>query len=191
MLAAHQRDAVARVLSLLRESRGAVLADDVGLGKSFIAAEVMRQFDDVDLIVPAALVGQWRETLAAFAVRARVVTHDALVRDPFVAEPRERLVVVDEAHAFRNPHTQRYAALARRTAGARVLLVTATPVCNGAGDLEALLRLIARDDLLAGAGVPSMDAAFAMRDREQLAEIDRKIGRQGEVRIMVLPPVLR
>jgi superfamily II DNA or RNA helicase len=171
MLAAHQNEAVARVLALLRECRGALLADDVGLGKSFIAAEVMRRFEDVDLIVPAALVGQWGETLAAFDVCARVITHDALVRDPFVAEPRERIVVVDEAHAFRNPHTQRYAALARRTAGARVLLVTATPVCNGADDLEALLRLIARDDLLAAAGVPSIDSAFALRDREQLAEI--------------------
>lgn len=176
MLAAHQIDAVERVLELLAARRGALLADEVGLGKSFIAAEVMRRLHRdlnarCDLVVPAALVEQWSETLRSFDVQANVLTHDGLVRDPFFPEARERVVVVDEAHAFRNPRTQRYAALARRTAGARVLLVTATPICNGAGDLEALVRLIARDDLLAAAGVPSIDVAFATRDRELIAAV--------------------
>ena len=171
MLAAHQSEAAARALALLRAHRGGILADDVGLGKSYVAAEVMRAFAEVDLVVPAALVTQWRETLAQFGVQATLLTHDALLRDTFVAEARERLVVVDEAHAFRNPDTQRYAALARRTAGARVLLVTATPVCNGLGDLEALVRLIARDDALAGEGIPSIDVAFETRDRELIAAV--------------------
>jgi superfamily II DNA or RNA helicase len=186
VLAAHQTDAVARALELLATRRGVLLADDVGLGKSFVAAEVMRRFrldghlegridgrvdGRVDLIVPSALLAQWRETLDAFDVRANLLTHDGIVRDPFFAEPRERMVVVDEAHAFRNPCTQRYAALARRTTGARVLLVTATPICNGLRDLEALIRLIARDDLLRDAGVPSIDVAFATRDRELIATI--------------------
>lgn len=171
MLAAHQTDAVERALALLAARRGVLLADEVGLGKSFVAAEVMRRFEHVDLIVPAALVDQWRETIEAFGVRANLLTHEGVVRDPFFAEARERVVVVDEAHAFRNPRTRRYAALARRTTGARVLLVTATPICNGLGDLEALVRLIARDDLLRDAGIPSIDAAFAARDRELIATI--------------------
>ncbi|HEX6639956.1 MAG TPA: helicase-related protein, partial [Thermoanaerobaculia bacterium] len=92
-------------------------------------------------------------------------------------------------HAFRNPYTQRYAALARRTAGARVLLVTATPVCNAIADLEALLRLIARDDLLADLGIPSIDVAFALRD---LAAIDVIVNALVIRRDRsVLPPELR
>lgn len=166
MLAEHQTDAVARCLDLLRTRGGVILADDVGLGKSFIAAEVMKSFSDVELIVPASLVEQWRALTGA-----RILTHGAIAGDPFVPQPGERLIVVDEAHAFRNPATQRYAALARRTAAARVLLVTATPVCNGASDLEALLRLIAADDLLADLGVPSIDAAFENRDREAIGII--------------------
>ncbi|HET8798280.1 MAG TPA: DEAD/DEAH box helicase [Thermoanaerobaculia bacterium] len=175
MLAEHQNDAVARVLRLLETRGGALLADDAGLGKSFIAAEVMRRFaasgGSCELVVPAALVAQWRETLLRFDAEARILTHDALVRDPFVAQPVRRLVVVDEAHAFRNPRTQRYAALARRTVAARVLLVTATPVCNTLGDLEALLRLIVRDDVLAIDGVPSIDAAFEARDAATVGRI--------------------
>jgi SNF2 family DNA or RNA helicase len=170
MLAEHQSVAVERVLQLLETRGGCVLADDVGLGKSFVAAEVMRRFDgECELIVPASLVAQWRETLAQFRTGATILTHDS--SGQCVADGKRRLVVVDEAHAFRNPRTQRYAALARRTAAARVLLVTATPVCNGAGDLEALLRLIARDDLLADLGVPSIDAAFESRDFETIERI--------------------
>ncbi|HEX7829448.1 MAG TPA: DEAD/DEAH box helicase [Thermoanaerobaculia bacterium] len=172
MLADHQRDAVARVLRLLDTRGGALLADDVGLGKSFVAAEVIRRFGgDAELIVPAALVAQWRETLAHFDADARILTHDAIVRDPFVPQPVRRIVVVDEAHAFRNPRTQRYAALAQRTIAARVLLVTATPVCNAIADLEALLQLIARDDLLGDCGVPSIDVAFESRDLDAIARI--------------------
>ncbi|HEX9985337.1 MAG TPA: DEAD/DEAH box helicase [Thermoanaerobaculia bacterium] len=193
MLADHQLAAVARLRELLAKRRGALLADDVGLGKSFIAAalaaEVCGRGGEVDLVVPVALVEQWRETLQRFGVTANVLTHDALAGAPFVPLPRDRLVIADEAHAFRNPRTRRYAALARRSVGAQLLLVTATPVCNGIDDLEALVRLIARDDLLADAGVPSIDAAFAARDREQLARIVAVlvIRRQRDV----LPDALR
>lgn len=172
MLAEHQAIAVARVLDLLHRHRGALLADDVGLGKSFVAAEVARRCgSEVELIVPAALVEQWRETLARFGVTARILTHDAIAGDPFVPLPRDRLVIVDEAHAFRNPRTRRFDALARRTIAAKVLLVTATPVCNGLGDLEALVSLVARDDLLAACGIASIDAAFAAKDADAIETI--------------------
>jgi superfamily II DNA or RNA helicase len=172
VLAEHQRDAADRALALLRTRGGVLLADDVGLGKSFVAAEVMRRMQCVvELIVPAALVEQWRETLVMFEVDALVLTHDAIASERFVPHRGERLVVVDEAHAFRNPRTQRYAALARRTAGARLLLVTATPVCNSLRDLEALVQLLARDDLLADRGVPSIEHAFVMRDTEAIQRI--------------------
>jgi SNF2 family DNA or RNA helicase len=189
VLAEHQRAAAGRAVELLHSLGGVLLADDVGLGKSFIAAEVMRRLGNgIDLIVPAALVEQWRETLHTFNVEATLLTHTGIVSDPFV--PRAgRLVVVDEAHAFRNPKTERYAALARRTAGARVLLVTATPVCNSLGDLEALVRLIARDDLLAPHGVPSIEHAFAMRDQDSIERIvSALVIRRGR---SVLPDALR
>jgi superfamily II DNA or RNA helicase len=218
VLAEHQREAADRAVELLRVRGGVLLADEVGLGKSFVAAEVMRRWGEAELIVPAALVEQWRETLIEFAIDVRILTHDGIASDPFVplrdesavggrrsavekpgassdplptadCRPLTRLVVVDEAHAFRNPRTQRYAALARRTAGARVLLVTATPVCNSIGDLEALVRLIARDDLLADAGVPSIDVAFASRD---LLAIDAIVNALMIRRDRgVLPPELR
>jgi superfamily II DNA or RNA helicase len=174
LLADHQRDAVRRCVDRLDRYGGVLLADDVGLGKSFVAAAVAKRFaGDVDLIVPRGLIAQWRETLRSFELdHVRIETHDALARSRLVPDPSTpRLVIVDEAHAFRNPQTLRYDALARRTVAARVLLVTATPLCNSARDLHALLRLALRDDALAECGVASIDLAFETGDRAAVEEI--------------------
>ncbi len=175
MLAEHQREAVGRATELLDRTGGAILADEPGLGKSFIAAEIARhrqmQGSVIEAIVPPSLAGQWNETLRRFGVSAKIVTHDAIITDPSVPEPRPRLIIVDEAHGFRNPKTQRYDALARRSPGARLLLVTATPLCNSPRDLRALIDLIAADDALSSRGVPSIDAAFDGGDRQAIARV--------------------
>ncbi len=191
-LAPHQCAAVTRALSLIGRYGGAILADEVGLGKSFVAASVAAHFQRggsaVEVIVPASLTVQWRETLRDFAVEARIITHDALAGDPIVGHG-DRLIVVDEAHAFRNRHTQRWGALARRSVCARLLLVTATPICNSVDDLLALVSLIAADDALRLRGVASIDDAFVSRDARALDVIVRElvIRRERDV----LPPELR
>lgn len=167
LLAEHQLDAAERLVPLLRRYGGAILADEPGLGKSFVAADVARRWwiagAKIEVVVPASLVDQWRDTLRRFCVTATVFSHGRLLRDEERPEAK-RLLIVDEAHVFRNRETRRHAALARRSVGACLLLVTATPICNGPADLESLLRLIVRDDALAGGGVPSIDAAFLQRD---------------------------
>ncbi|HEX7677916.1 MAG TPA: helicase-related protein [Thermoanaerobaculia bacterium] len=190
-LARHQRDAVERALALIARHGGAILADDVGLGKSYIAASVAAEWQcrgsDVEIVVPASLTGQWRETLREFCIDARIITHDALATDPSLGEG-ERFIVIDEAHAFRNRRTQRWSALARRSMASRLLLVTATPICNSADDLLALIALIAADDTLRCSGVASIDDAFAVRDGPSLDTIVRElvIRRERDV----LPPDL-
>lgn len=167
-LADHQSVAVTRVLELLEEFGGVLLADEPGLGKSFIAAAVARALSDqrfaTELVVPASLLEQWRRTLDQFEVDARLQSHDSLLSERWVPRAGRRLLVVDEAHAFRNPRTRRYDALARRSIGSRLLLITATPFCNRAEDLLALLALIAPDDALRRCGVPSIRRAFDDHD---------------------------
>lgn len=172
-LAPHQIEAVQRLRALLASRRGAILADDVGLGKSHVAAEIARASRaEVQLIVPAALIEQWRETLAMAEARVAIVTHDSLLSDPRLPDPsRERLLIVDEAHAFRNPATQRWAALARRSIAAELLLVTATPLCNSMDDLHALVMLIAADDAVRECGVASIEEAFRRRDVVEVRRI--------------------
>ena len=162
-----------RAVAAIDAFGGVILADEAGLGKSFVAAAVAKRFaGEVDLIVPASLVPQWQRTLRQFQVEANIETHDALAHSLRIADPAvPRLVIVDEAHAFRNPATQRYDALARRTLAASVLLVTAMPLCNSARDLHALLALIVRDDVLLDRGVPSIDLAFEAHDRDAIEHV--------------------
>lgn len=163
-LAPHQIPAHARLLAILDRFGGAVLADAVGLGKSYVAIAVARSLDaPLTVAVPGVLVPQWRTLMSRLGIVGRLLTHESLSRE----RARERLarrpgaeaaplLIVDEAHRFRAPDTRRYRALARLAVGARVLLVTATPVHNRPGDLLHLLRLFLRDDALVGLGVPSL-----------------------------------
>ena len=158
-LAPHQVPATERLLGILARHGGALLADAVGLGKSYVALAVALVLGEpFALVVPAVLVRQWRALLEEHGAEAPILTHESLsastVRLP--NRPTVRLFVVDEAHRFRNPATNRYRALAKFVVGARVLLVTATPVHNRIADLFHLFRLFLRDHDLTALGVPSL-----------------------------------
>ena len=161
-LAPHQVRAARRLDAILERHGGALLADAVGLGKSYMALGVaLARREPFALVVPAVLVDQWRALLARYHADAPVITHEALSRDDvrLTARPPVRLFIVDEAHRFRNRSTRRYRALAKAVIGARVLLVTATPIHNRLGDLFHLFHLFLRDDALIALGLPSLRRA--------------------------------
>src|SRR5207245_2933071 len=163
-LAAHQRPAADRLTAILERYGGALLADAVGLGKSYVALAVaLARSEPLSLVVPGVLVPQWRALLARHNAAAPIITHEWLsTRDYRHLPPSTapyRLVVVDEAHRVRNPQTRRYHALAKLVVGARVLLVTATPVHNRLADLFHLFRLFLRDHELAALGIASLRRA--------------------------------
>ena len=70
-LAPHQERAVGWIARRLARYRGALLADEPGLGKSWVAATVVRERlqlgESVELIVPASLQSMWREVLGVEA----------------------------------------------------------------------------------------------------------------------------
>ncbi|HEY0594121.1 MAG TPA: helicase-related protein [Thermoanaerobaculia bacterium] len=161
LLYPHQAFGARRLLDLLARFGGALLFDGVGMGKSFTAAAVAREWrgrGPVAVSVPAPLVGPWRATLARFGVDAEVVSHDRLASFPACATGS--LLVVDEAHRFRNAGTWRYRILAERAGRAALVLVTATPLCNRLDDVRTLVRLAFADDALKEFGVPSLDFVF-------------------------------
>ena len=158
-LAPHQVRAFDRIHAIVRRFGGAVLADAVGSGKSYIALAVAHATAaPLVLVVPAVLVDQWRALIARLSLPARIETHERLSRDrkSLRSFAPGSFVVVDEAHHFRNAETQRYGTLARLAVHSRVLLVTATPVHNRPADLLHLLRFFLRDDALVAFGVPSL-----------------------------------
>ncbi len=140
-LAPHQADAVARLREIIADYRGAMLADEVGMGKTYTALAVARTFASFFVVGPASLRGLWADALGLSGLRGRFLSFESLSRSRPDVAPRDAIVIVDEAHHVRNPRTRRYDALARFVAGARVLLLSATPIHNRPGELRAQLAL--------------------------------------------------
>ncbi|HSH44813.1 MAG TPA: SNF2-related protein, partial [Longimicrobiales bacterium] len=162
-LADFQEAAVTRARAVMRTRGGVVIADDVGLGKSYVALALVEEAlcagQEAALIVPASLRPMWRRLLSGLEGRERVhlATHTQLSRGSHpVGVARASLLVVDEAHAYRNPRTRRYRTLLELCAGARVAMLTATPVNNDPADLANLVRLFAADDAFRDVGVSSL-----------------------------------
>jgi SNF2 family DNA or RNA helicase len=164
----HQIETVRRVLRHFRG--GVLLADEVGLGKTIEAGLLLREYllrgmiKRVLILVPPALVSQWREELSTkfgldFATAEsgqnipdgfwretdRVLASLSLAKGPrhfeAVSACSWDLVVVDEAHHCRNRTTRNWQlvnALKRK----RMLLLTATPVQNDLLELYNLLTLL-------------------------------------------------
>ena len=131
-LANFQIDAVSRGLAMIEAFAGCYIGDVVGLGKTYIGAELLRQLrvsypnDGQPLILcPAGLIPMWRRFNEEFGLGAEVVSHSMIraVPDPDFDEDLGRYVdaqppehglilqehfanrgpvLVDEAHNFRN-----------------------------------------------------------------------------------------
>lgn len=136
----HQRSAVGRIQRAISEHGGALLCDDVGLGKTYVALAVAARYDTVTVIAPASLTDMWLHALATTRVSAELVSIESLGRTG-PPERRRNLIIVDEAHNFRNICTRRYSTLARLCMLTPVLLLTATPLHNSRDDVTALAAL--------------------------------------------------
>ncbi len=156
----HQAASLRRVLAAISRYRGAILADPVGSGKTYVAlaaARVVNSMGATVCLVPATLVGQWRTVAARLGFAVHVVSHQQVSRGNLPRNTRG-LVVIDESHHFRNPATRRYRHLAPWLIGRPTLLLTATPIVNRLEDLAHQLLLGIRDDVLLADGVVSLRA---------------------------------
>ncbi len=178
-LTTFQNDGIFRAERILEKHHGVIIADGVGLGKTYIAGEILRQAirerrQRVLLIGPAALRdGMWASFQDRFQLYFESVSYEQVAADKklggngnhLLHEPDEySLVVIDEAHAFRNPNTRRAQALRLLLQGQPpkdLVLLTATPVNNSLWDLYYLLSyFIGHDAVFAGAGIPSLKERF-------------------------------
>lgn len=166
-LAPHQEHAVEWIDRRLELYGGAILADEPGLGKSWVAATVVRERirrgESAELIVPASLRSMWKEVRAAFSIEATIVTHEVVRRGGRSADEAD-FIVVDEAHRFRNEGTRGWNRLGRRLIGTRALFLTATPIWNAPSDLLALLRLLVADDVLRRSGLASIELGLGSEE---------------------------
>src|SRR5688572_17256933 len=136
----HQTSAVERLIAALQDFGGAILCDQVGMGKTFVALAVARCFARRLVVAPASLESMWRDAVERTDVHADFISYERLSRSD---APGSRLdvLILDEAHHARNPAARRYRRIAKLVRKAHVLMLTATPVHNRRADLEALLSL--------------------------------------------------
>lgn len=152
----HQQSAVTRLRAVMHEFGGALLADDAGLGKTYVAAAIASDASQPLIVAPASLRAMWADALHATGVHAELTSYSSLSRGGGPRGPFD-LLVLDEAHHARTPTTRRYARLAELSHSARVLLLSATPIHNTHRDLGALFALFL------GARAWTMDAAELAR----------------------------
>ena len=167
----YQRDAATGIINKLETFNGCILADSVGLGKTFTALAVVKYYElrnkSVLVLCPKKLAENWlnynRNLTTNPFVKDRfnfdVLCHTDLqrTRGESFGIPMDRvnwgnydLVVIDESHNFRNNQVfkdkeTRYQALMNKVIRAgvktKVLMLSATPVNNKFADLRNQLAL--------------------------------------------------
>ncbi len=179
-----QRHGLGRAKNILKDYNGVLIADEVGLGKTFIAGELILEAtrdrrQRVLVVTPATLRdGPWKTFRDDHNLNIELVSFDDLARDEnlnrdskrstgqkLAAEPDEyAMVVVDEAHNLRNPSSQRALAMRNLLNGSppkQLILMTATPVNNSLWDLYYLLTyFLVSDGQFADVGIRSLREHF-------------------------------
>ena len=180
VLAKYQRDGYLGVIKRANNHGGAFLCDGVGLGKTFVGLMLIERFvqhenKNVALFVPKAAKGPvWErelqkrlpEVFKGFS-RLKLFSHTDLLRDKLqdeLEQVREQahIVIIDEAHHFRNTGTRgdnegdrksRYWRLYDILEGKQVFHLTATPINNSLHDFRHMVELFSRlkPDYFAGA----------------------------------------
>lgn len=141
----YQEDAVKSAIRILNTYNGVILSDVVGLGKTNITCALLSQYPNEKKLIlcPPPLMDNWNNTLNKYGVtncNGNVRSMGEI--DKINPEDFENgIIVIDEAHRFRNSETTTYATLSKICLNKRVVLVSATPYNNKFDDIFSLIKL--------------------------------------------------
>ena len=143
----YQTDAVQMAINAIRNHNGVIVSDVVGLGKSIIASTVARNLRLRTIVIcPPHLEEQWKVYRDDFGFTATVFSSGKLEEalayyEHIVRKDEHYLIIVDEAHRYRNEYTLDYAILHQLCSGNKVMLLSATPFNNRPDDIYAMVKL--------------------------------------------------
>ncbi len=168
-----QQKGVISLIYMLHKENGAILADAVGLGKTWTALALMKYFEikgyKVVLFCPKKLEQNWRRYLEGhgskfendrlkYTIRFhtdlqnnRMESYDDgfTLKRYFQNNPK-LLIVIDESHNFRNDKSARYDFLVKHILkennDVKVLMLSATPINNRLIDIRNQFKLICKGD---------------------------------------------
>lgn len=197
MLYNFQKDAVIGAIDKIETFGGCIIADSVGLGKTFEALAVMKYYqlrnDRILVLAPKKLRENWtlyqlndkRNILAADRLNYDVLNHTDLSREKGKSGDIDLetinwgnydLVVIDESHNFRNnpnrrDRVTRYSRLMndviRSNIRTKVLMLSATPVNNRMNDLKNQIAFITEGDDYAFSSYGVDSISQVMRDAQR------------------------
>jgi hypothetical protein len=188
----YQRDGYGALLKIGGKYGGAFLCDGVGLGKTFVGLMLIERLvkferKKVLLVVPkSGREPVWESSLRRYLPELFgdfsnlvVINHTDLQRTGEWVERIERLkeqadvVMVDEAHHFRNPGTRkdtsRYWQMQSLAKGKQLFMLTATPINNRLIDLQHLIEHFTQRDprhFVDTLGIHSLPGHFRMLEKE-------------------------
>ena len=183
----YQTDAVIQGFQMLMRHNGLFLADVVGLGKTMIATMIAKRFIEANgrntsilVVFPPALRDNWENTFKQFGIynKAQFITNGKLDRvldgkDRYKSKEEFDLIIVDEAHGFRNGGSGKYDDLQKickadcvntgllKSMRKKVMLLSATPLNNRPDDLLNLLLLFQDSQSCTIDGIPNLKGFFA------------------------------
>jgi superfamily II DNA or RNA helicase len=166
-LSQYQRDGYHRALQIAEQWDGALICDGVGLGKTYIGLMLLERCihnnERVLLVVPkSAEESVWMSNVRRFLQRKydifyeeqfKIRRHTDFGREGGLSESeleyfrkRTDVIIIDEAHHFRNPRSNRGQLLMELAAGKKLYMLTATPINNSLDDLYHLINYFAQDN---------------------------------------------
>jgi len=162
-----QQKGALSLIKMLQKHNGAILADAVGLGKTWTALAVMKFYQlqgrEVILICPKKLQYNWRiyqknhnsrfeKDQFEYFLRFHTDLTDDLMKkysdraDVMFVNERPKLFVIDESHNLRNDKSKRYKFLVdqilSRNEDVKILMLSATPINNSLTDIRNQFKLI-------------------------------------------------
>lgn len=167
-----QKKGVLSLIRMLQKYKGAILADAVGLGKTWSALAVIKFFQlqgrEILLLCPKKLEHNWRRYLKYqdsrfekdqldFFLRFHTDMHEDRVEkyvdraDKYFTNDKPKLLVIDESHNLRNDKSNRYKFLLeqilKENEDVKVLLLSATPINNSLNDIRNQFKLMVQGDV--------------------------------------------
>ena len=154
-----QKTAVSNAIKKLDKYGGVIIADVVGMGKSFIGSAILKYLKEHNrskplIICPPHLKEMWQEYMREFDVYCEVESRYKIGMEDNILSRYTNcdVVLVDESHNFRNSNTNAYKALLafmeEKTEEAKIIMLSATPISNSLTDLKNQLKLFPSEMLL-------------------------------------------
>jgi len=186
----YQKKGVLSLIKMLNKYNGAILADAVGLGKTWTALAVMKHYmqqgREVILLCPKKLRHNWHAYLVdqesrfeADELKYFIRYHTDLCeerlekykdidrRDTLFQKDKPKLFVIDESHNLRNDKSQRYQffveEILKKNDDVKVLLLSATPINNSLLDIRNQFKLLVQgknDGFKESLGIRNLEATF-------------------------------